>query len=161
MRRATEGIFKLGTDGPGSVAALTVGHVQAPCTRSHLGRMMLAVPAKVHAVLIVVCLALASCKQTPQRRVETKQQSVAATPAPANAGPTGPKRASATPGRRDEATVPPGTQQMTRLSTRETPDEIVVVTPPRPARAPSPAPSKQPKVPGLRGAGSLPVAPLV
>jgi hypothetical protein len=42
--------------------------------------------------------------------------------------------------------VAPRTRESVRVQTRETPDEIVVVTPPRPAGAPSPAPRRHAKV---------------
>jgi outer membrane biosynthesis protein TonB len=97
--------------------------------------------------VVVVLLALAGCKQTPQKRVETRQRSVAAVKsAPAGAAPTKLRRAADTKGRGADFTVSPGTRERVRLSTRETPDEIVVAAPATPAGAPGPAPTKQAKV---------------
>jgi outer membrane biosynthesis protein TonB len=102
---------------------------------------------RIYAVAMTVLLALAGCKRTPQRRVEIKQLGISAVkPEPASPAPTKPKRTADAPGDGAEPVVSPGTRERVRLSTRETPDEIVVAAPATPAGAPGPAPTKQAKV---------------
>jgi len=102
---------------------------------------------RIYAVAMTVLLALAGCKRTPQRRVEIKQLGISAVkPEPASPAPTKPKRTADAPGDGAEPVVPPAMREMVRLSSRETPDEIVVAAPATPAGAPGPGAGQAAKV---------------
>jgi hypothetical protein len=119
--------------------------------------MILAVSAKAYAVAIMVSLALAGCKHSPQKRVEIKQQSVAEVkPVPASAASTKQKQGVDTSDSAARSGAAPRTPERIRESTRETPEELIVLPPAKPAGSPSPAPRKLAKADSSCGLEAYP-----